>query len=280
MNRQQARKTAEKRLKKGGSYVPQTVEELGVKQVQTFPALFQFRTPKADDSESHIIKLHRAIKRQGKPLQAVKVFWLGDAWVCIDGHHRLQAYKRAIESGHWQEVAPIPVEAFTGTLVAAIKEANAENPRAALQMDDGQKEEAAWQLVTTVPELSKKEVADQAGVGTTTVANMRRALKFIQENHSRNQPSEFPWWQARRMERDGEDGSRMDAEAARRERVQKMAAALHKKFGDVFKRDPSLLAEVLKEYDEDILRPLQHAITDQMRSEDEPEGNPEALPFP
>lgn len=280
MNRQQARKHAEKRIRDGGCYTATAVSELELKQIQVFPTLFQFRTPKDTDSESHIIKLHRSIKRQGKPMQAVKVYWLGDAWVCIDGHHRLHAYRRAVESGHWQECAPVPVEVFHGTLVEAIKEANAENPRAALQMDDGQKEEAAWQLVTTVPELSKKEVADQAGVGTTTVANMRKALKFIQENHPRNQPSEFPWWQARRMERNGEDGSGMDAEAARRERVQKMAVALHRKFGDVFKRDPSLLAEVLKEYDEDILRPLQHAITDQMRPEDESEGNPGALPFP
>ena len=56
-----------------------------------FPSL---RLPKDWDSDKHVAVLKRGVKG-GDTLDPLTVFWTGNGWTCIDGHHRAEAAKKA-----------------------------------------------------------------------------------------------------------------------------------------------------------------------------------------
>ncbi len=282
MSRQTARRALERRIRNGSPWHGPAPETLKLAEVGTLEAVFQYRNPLPHKSEAHKNKLTRSVKRTGEGLGRLSVYWAGDGWVCIDGHHRLAAYQR-------EELTEVPVEVFTGTLAEAVAKALASNTEDKLPMDDGEKTAAAWDFTTTWPEISKAKVAVEAGVSTSTVANMRRVRDgLIAERPYLKDLSEFTWRQAQELAK----GNEVEPNAGSREaRVRRIVDALIKAFGvGGLSRDVTLTLEALRAYDEDLPGALRQAVEDdeaadaegQQADDEETEGALAAdrLPFP
>ncbi|MER9003090.1 MULTISPECIES: hypothetical protein [unclassified Mesorhizobium] len=144
------------------------------------PAVFQVRTGAATSGVTepfHVQALQRALeaKREGEQvLDPVTVYAVGKSAYCIDGHHRLAAYRAAKVEGS------VPVEWFEGTLAEAIAEAAKRNQKVKLPMTQSERLEAAWRLVI-LGAHSKRKTAEAAGVSERTVANMRSLYRKVEE---------------------------------------------------------------------------------------------------
>lgn len=277
MTRQTARKALERRIRNGSTWHGPAPDTLKLSEIETLEGVFQYRDPLPYKSEAHTNRLGRSVKRIGKGLGRLLVYWVGDGWVCIDGHHRLAAYQRG-------ELAEVPVEVFTGQLRDAVTQALTANTVDKLHMDDTEKTAAAWGLVTAWDEeFSKNETATMAGTGTTTIAKMRRVRDTLKEQRPYLKDlSEFTWRQAQELAK----GNEVEASPSSREaQVRRMADALIKAFGvGGLSRDVPLTLEALKTYDEDLPEALRQASEDAEAAEaaEETEGAPaaERLPFP
>lgn len=215
----------------------------------------------------------------GRDLSPIRVWWAGyeRGWLCIDGHHRLDAYREA------GRTAPIPVEVFAGTLNEALLEALRGNTRNQLAMDEREKLDAAWRVTVKVGDaLSKRAIAEAAGVSERTIANMRKVAKLFREQRPHHDPTGFKWRRAQGLVQ-GIEAPERDAEEAREKRVQKLTDDLISKFGPVLSSAPGLFAEALRRCDPALPGALQEAFK-QWEREAEEEAKREArgagLPFP
>jgi ParB/Sulfiredoxin domain len=98
------------------------------------PREFSFGLRQTDPD--HVKKLARAIGIQGE-LDPVLVIKLGKRFVCVDGHHRLEAYKKE----KWTK--PIKCEWFGGSLREAVDESMARNAKDRLNVPQADRLEAA-----------------------------------------------------------------------------------------------------------------------------------------
>jgi len=153
-------------------------ERLPLDAIREAPSVFQARQTDAGSAtqDHHVRRLARAVRAlpDGAFLDPVLVVAIGPHFYCVDGHHRLAAYRVAGTD------VPVPVEHFEGSLKDAIREATSRNTKAHLPMAQGEKTEAAWRLVL-LGKHSKREIALSAGVATATVANMRLTLRTLRE---------------------------------------------------------------------------------------------------
>jgi hypothetical protein len=155
--------------------VPKT---LRVREVRPIISVFQPRALEGRilDSEAHVRSLMACMGTAEKPvaLEPITVWWAGSlGWVCLDGHHRLEAHHRL---GH--RAFAIPVTVFEGTLDEARAEATATNSRDKLAMRDDDKFDRAWSFVLTSG-LSKARIVDACNVSDRTVGMMRAKLKAV-----------------------------------------------------------------------------------------------------
>lgn len=275
-NRAKAFSSISKRIRRGGNPYAASPEALPLHEITTHEPLFQTRSPSEDESETHVRKLYRTIiRKSGSPLDPIQVFWIGDTWCCIDGHHRLKAYKRAVEKGHWQTSQPVPVEVFRGSLLEASAEGGEENGKARLAMQESEKNDHAWSFVIldAKPEFSKSETADKTGVSTSTIGNMRRVLAFFKDEKPIHDPADFRWKDAAYLEQYGEEREGKDAEELRRQEVERFARLLRKTFKEKFSRDASLLVDVVREaYSADFLPALSRAVAHALSANDDEVG--------
>ena len=199
-----------------GSPEPKAPRSLALSSIETLPELFQQRRITEDESDAHVQTLARAIKRGPRgahqaSLEPITVFWVGDAWACADGHHRLRAYRAA---GH---PAPIPVTALRGaTLDEAIGASLGSNSKDKLSLSPRCRTEAAWRFVLS-GELSKAAIAGLAGVDESTIAAMRKAVREFREAHPSQDGAELTWsqmrlWKRPPFENDGKDAAERAAE--------------------------------------------------------------------
>lgn len=224
---------------KAGKPRPEALpESISLEYLKEMPELFQHRRPPEHASQAHVRELMKAPK-QGVPLRPIRVFWSGKKWVCIDGHHRLRAYRRA----GWNR--PVPVQAFMGTLDEAIGLAASENSKDSLAMVSSEKTNAAWRLVCTT-ELSNLRIVGATGTSERTITTMRGILKRLREMFPGEEPSGWSWMQAR-AKASGEEGDR--AEFDLNEEAQQLANRLLKTFDKRLGDNLELLAEALEIYD-------------------------------
>ena len=113
-------------------------------------------------------ELARRIGIHGE-LDPVLVIRLGKAWVCVDGHHRIAAYRLR------NHKKPIRCEWFSGTPTDAVDESMRRNKKDTLPVPLADRCEEAYRRVL-LKHGSKKEIAQACNIGTSTVANMRRAI--------------------------------------------------------------------------------------------------------
>lgn len=112
-----------------------------------------------------------SIRRRLDPITAIN---LGNAWVCIDGHHRLTAYKHV----GWPDA--IKCEWFSGSVLEAVDEAVRRNRTVKLEVPREDRQEQAWKRVL-LGRGSKREIAVLCGVSETIVAMMRRVKARAEE---------------------------------------------------------------------------------------------------
>jgi hypothetical protein len=165
-------------------------EQLRPQEIRTRLELFQPRRPGYGTKElntNHVKKLKAKIERKGElnPVLVVKLKGFNPytraadtpEWIVVDGHHRIAAYGKA------KHTDPIRCEWFAGTVREAMDESMRRNEITHLEVDQGDKAEAAW-LRTLLDwdgddwASSKRYVVDLTGSGEGTVAKMRRAVRW------------------------------------------------------------------------------------------------------
>jgi hypothetical protein len=213
------------------------------------PREFSFGLRKTDPE--HVKKLERRIGISGE-LDPVLVIKLGKQFVCVDGAHRLEAYKAA----KWREA--IRCEWFGGTLREAVDESMARNKKDRLNVPQADRLEQAWKRVL-LEWGSKKEICLLYGVGDGTVALMRRVLERWRDQHStlgkafrRNlgvgmNLYETGWVQARLAYHGVERGEiNEELEAVN------LAKRIRERLTNKLSRNPKVTARALKLYDPDL----------------------------
>ncbi|TPE50853.1 hypothetical protein FJM67_09795 [Maribrevibacterium harenarium] len=165
-----------------GRVAPKINSKLSIKSIRVEVSVFQPRDLGNDtgSKENHIRGLVDAIYcNPSKVLDPIIVWWSGAGWYLLDGHHRLEAYKRVIAQKRIK-IPKIPVRVFEGDLNGAMLESIRHNSKDKLPMTKDDKINRAWRL-TVMQDFSKREIALTCKVGSATVSRMRRKLQELQE---------------------------------------------------------------------------------------------------
>lgn len=183
-----------------GTPAPPSPRALLFASIETIAELFQQRRIDALASDAHIQTLARAIKpglrgaRQAA-LEPLTVYWIGDAWCVVDGHHRLAAYRLV------SHPAPVPVEVLQGvTLGEAIKASLGANSKDTKELSLCCKTEAAWRFVVAA-DMSKADIAALSDVAEATVATMRKTIRDFQAAHPGADSAGLTWANMRHWKR-------------------------------------------------------------------------------
>lgn len=142
-------------------------------EIDTLENVFQARGIKLN--ERHLGELEAAL-RDGKGLDPVTLWRCGAYAFLLDGHHRLEAYRRAEKAQ--RKLLSIPVTWFQGSVEAAAVQAAAANTRAKLQMSSAEKSDHAWRMVLS-GKFTVKQIHEAASVSPRTVKNMRKVAKEL-----------------------------------------------------------------------------------------------------
>lgn len=213
-------------------------------QIASMVAVFQPRTleGRLAEDEVHLKELSAAIGDPANPkqLDPVTVWWGGDRWYVIDGHHRLIAYQRVgVSSG-------IPVVVFEGSLEDAMLRSAALNSKNQLPMRQDDKLNYAWRLVLTT-DLSKQKIVEACAVSNGTVGNMRKAKEtLLNERQLTLEELYDKTWKQAQMDAKGITLEPLeDPLDAARKRGERYARSLCKAIGDRSHRDPEGFAWAL-----------------------------------
>lgn len=160
---------------------PQTArpETLLPSAIRTAPEVFQPRIIVGDVVDGyHVRELTRALATQDNDaLDPIVVMQIGKDAYCVDGHHRLAAYKAA------GIATPIPVEWFEGSVLDGHWEAVRRNVKDKLAMSRDAKLEAAWRAVV-LGQLSKAAIVQLTGVANGTIGTMRSKFRDLKDAQS------------------------------------------------------------------------------------------------
>lgn len=210
---------------------PEDPKSLLLGDIKRIPELYQFRRPAEYASRTHIHEMARKVK-DGQALEALLVWWGGDGWYCIDGHHRLDAY----EVGRWPKKDPVPVQVHRGTVVSAMLRSVQSNAPTKLQMTKREQAQAAWELVvlTTKGEASAKAIALASTVSERQVFTMRATKRTLLQKEPERDLTEISWPRAR-SEADGKEmDENKDWDAAMEEEAKQLAGKLMQLLGHRF----------------------------------------------
>lgn len=211
--------------------------QLLLREIGTDPEKFQWRIPQFNkvDSSEHIRTLVRALRGTEQPFEPLLVFLIEDRYYVVDGHHRLEAYRKA----RWKR--PIPVRVFEGSLDEARLAALEGNIKDKLRMSGPEKREAAWKLVREV-KLSKGEIVKRGLASEGTVSTMRKVLQKLKRDGI--DPTGLSWIKARLA---GVDRNDVDAEDWKEKKARKIVEALlEAKIGQGLAKDPEVTALALQ----------------------------------
>lgn len=212
---------------------------LSVRRIKTNEDIFQHRNVKDWISEPHIEKLTKILN--GCPLaqlDPITVFWIGNAWCCIDGHHRLAAYRKT------SMPREVPVQVFDGTLQEAIIRSLESNSKDKLQMTSQEKSDSAWRLTVCFPSMPKSALSAASGVCERTIAYMRETRATLKQLNFKGELSELSW-QAARLKAKGISLNEDSLDDHIERRAQALADRLTRHFGGHLNQDPSILARAL-----------------------------------
>lgn len=161
--------------------------------IGTDTGTFQFRVD--DLNEAHAEELRSHI-RHGEPLDPMTLWRHPEtrALIVIDGHHRLEAYRRF----GWR--GKVPARVYSCSLEEARKLALEENAKTRLPMTPQERMNAVWTLSCfhdeNGPVYSKKEIVALRLASDGTVAKMRRTRQKLIEA---GEPLPDTWLEAMEM---------------------------------------------------------------------------------
>ncbi len=226
-----------------GEPQPRGVTELPLAEIEVIEEVFQHRSRNQASSRQHAGALAKSLKkRRGTQFDPVTVFWIGDAWALVDGHHRYEAYQAA------DKQEPIPVRVFTGTLDEAIGEALRGNSRNKLSMGSREKSEAAWRLVAGTG-LRIFQVVEASTRTKPTVIKMFKVRNELLEKDAGIDLGSLTWEQAQRVHKGlGAEESTYD-EKWEEKQAKALADRLCKTFGSTLGKQPGVLWRALGIYD-------------------------------
>jgi hypothetical protein len=258
--------TAEKQLVPRTDSDPRHVK-LRPSEIEVRPELFQpreFLYGARDVDKSHVKKLEKQMQYKGE-LEPIVVIRLDEAWVCVDGHHRLAAYKKK----GWKK--RLKCEWFKGSVRKAADYSMSDNSIVKLEMRQEDKWENAWKRVLmSDPEQgsgwSKSEIVRICGVAEGTVAEMRRAKKAYhgsddfsirfrnalkEANRGERELSELSWWAVKQAFK-GTEKREFDLEAA----ALTLAKYMRSRIEDRLSRNPKVTARAVDIYDPELAKLL------------------------
>lgn len=230
---------------------PGAIVKLLPSEIETRPELFQpreFSFGLRSTDGDHVKRLKRSIGILGE-LDPVVVIKLGKKFVCVDGHHRLEAYK----AEHWAK--PIKCEWFGGTVREAVDESIRQNAKDRLNVAQADRLEAAWKRVL-LGWGSKAEIVRLCGVSQGTVAQMRRVAARGREESDLGvkfrealgfKLIETSWSQAK-LAFLGFEKNEIDDEV----RAERLARRIRSRLTDLLSRDPKVTARALELYDPEL----------------------------
>lgn len=195
-----------------------------------FPQAFNVRGQEL--SEQHLGQLVRSLASV-PDLTPVLVLPTAAAFYLVDGHHRLEAYRLAGRPD-------VPVEVYHGSVREAVLEATSRNTRAALQMDNAQRQDCAWRLVNAG--FMHDDVSAASGVSRPQVTIMRRVKRALGDD-----ALEVTSWRKAMRQAKGtlRDLTPDEMETMLAAQAQDYADRLHKTFNTKMARNPEVAANAL-----------------------------------
>lgn len=224
------------------------LRRLPIQAVNTLEAVFQPRQMTGDEATSgkHLGELRRVLREQGS-LDPITVLKVGGEWFCIDGHHRLEAYR---QSGGRR--THIPVKIFNGTLADALQASIEVNAPDKLNLTHEDKLEAAWKLVL-LGVASVSQISTTTTIAERSVQRMRRGLERVRALHP-SQPFEtWTWARVKELLR-GElkEGNTMWQDVKAKEWARQLA----KTFCGLPSEHPQIFAQALLRYNADTAKAI------------------------
>lgn len=231
--------------------------------IKSMPEVFYTRGK--DWSEYHV-GLHCKTLQAGFELEPVLVIEIADATILVDGHHRLEAYKRV------KDAPPMPVRYFPGTPSEALLEAVRCNAQASIQMDNSQRQTCAWRLVLTRL-YSKRDIVRASGVSQGQVGNMRVAARELGEA-ALDKPT---WFEAQKAWK-GKSRPEMTDDQRQlwvQQQAERGAEGMRQKFGMWLAKRPEIAAQALALYFGRNLPEVYRELRDHLAEEDCNFGSPD-----
>lgn len=131
-------------------------------------------------SDNHCRELINALKVSGgSHLDPITIYWTGQAYRVIDGHHRLQAY---LEYYKGKLQTAVPVRVFEGTPEEAVQMAIELNSKNHLPMSKDERFDRAW-LMIVMGIGSKASIARACKMAQSTIGVMRARAKEIEDEY-------------------------------------------------------------------------------------------------
>ncbi len=128
-----------------------------------------------------------------RPPPPIKVWDNGSGLVVVDGHHRLSAFRKAFKPTRKHKNVPTPCKAMIdcevifGGLAEALIATVRDNRQKQAGLSKSERTNAAWKMVK-LTDLSKSQIATNTGVGTSTVARMRKTLERYHSGELKGEP--------------------------------------------------------------------------------------------
>lgn len=238
----ETKKLIEERINQGQPR-PKEPKKLKLYEIELITEVFQSRSCKDSERAKHIDVLEKSLRHsKGQPLEPLTVYWIGDAWALVDGHHRYAAYEI---NGYAKAV---PVKVFEGGLDEAIGESFRGNSRDKLKMSKREKMDAAWRIVLCT-DLSITQTTAVSTISHETVCKMRGAKTFLLEKYSESELIAFGWGASRKMfEKDTQPEKRYD-ESWEEAEARKLAARLAITFGTRWEIQPEIFWKAVEIFD-------------------------------
>jgi hypothetical protein len=227
---------------------PARPARLPLGSIKEMPEVYQ---PRDGIADFHITELVKAIDRVGD-LDPITVMMVGDQCVLINGHHRLEAYRRAK-----RKPKDVPVRYFDGDPLQALIEAGSENGKVRLNLTSRERQDFAWRLVLTGL-LTRPQIEEAAGISRAQVTLMRKAMTVLGDDAGHYST----WFKARNAAngREQQQFTDEDIQMWKEQRSDRIADEMARRFGMNLVNDTEIAAMALAKYFgrklEDLVRDL------------------------
>jgi hypothetical protein len=200
-------------------------------------------------SKTHINSLKKPLLNPDKELDPITIGWArvnssNWEWVVIDGHHRIEAYRKA-------KRAHVPVVVFEGTAREMVLESIKGNNQDKLPMTATDKIEAAWTIwVAMMGDKERWRTVKALGPSPGTMSNFNKTEKRYAEKlkkypeNLQSYLSSMTWREARRDDMNEVSQTNFDNDKL----VRQWCEGIFKEFGHKGKQSPEVFFSAIELY--------------------------------